>query len=267
MYKRQLVAAEVVLADGRVVECDEERLDDLFWALRGAGGRYWARTHRAARARSVIGPGAGAGEEGRGRGRRALPPFSDLRSGGDHRATPLVQHRPRGRVTAAQAGGYEEGLRGGGARGNKALVGDPAEVRGRGSGRLRLQVLKDTSGDSPGAFVTGTTRHGRGRAHPWPQRLQRPARARPWPRPAPPGRRPERAPAPTRTARSRTSRPRCTAPTAEASPQHLPVYLDGSSSVTTGAPDDRLPGAARTRRPPRAVHLPRHHRPSRLTHR
>jgi FAD/FMN-containing dehydrogenase len=34
----QLLAAEVVLADGRVVECDEEREPDLFWALRGAGG-------------------------------------------------------------------------------------------------------------------------------------------------------------------------------------------------------------------------------------
>ena len=33
----QLVAAEVVLADGRVVECDEQRNEDLFWALRGAG--------------------------------------------------------------------------------------------------------------------------------------------------------------------------------------------------------------------------------------
>jgi len=34
----QLLAAEVVLADGRVVECDERREEDLFWALRGAGG-------------------------------------------------------------------------------------------------------------------------------------------------------------------------------------------------------------------------------------
>jgi FAD/FMN-containing dehydrogenase len=34
----QLVAAEVVLADGSVVECDEQREGDLFWALRGAGG-------------------------------------------------------------------------------------------------------------------------------------------------------------------------------------------------------------------------------------
>jgi FAD/FMN-containing dehydrogenase len=34
----QLVAAEVVLADGSVVACDDEREADLFWALRGAGG-------------------------------------------------------------------------------------------------------------------------------------------------------------------------------------------------------------------------------------
>ena len=34
----QLVAAEVVLADGRVVDCDEHTHPDLFWALRGAGG-------------------------------------------------------------------------------------------------------------------------------------------------------------------------------------------------------------------------------------
>jgi FAD/FMN-containing dehydrogenase len=34
----QLVAAEVVLADGRVVRCDEATEPDLFWALRGAGG-------------------------------------------------------------------------------------------------------------------------------------------------------------------------------------------------------------------------------------
>jgi FAD binding domain/Berberine and berberine like len=33
----QVVAAEVALADGRVVECDERRHEDLFWALRGAG--------------------------------------------------------------------------------------------------------------------------------------------------------------------------------------------------------------------------------------
>ncbi|MFI7677932.1 FAD-binding oxidoreductase [Actinophytocola sp. NPDC049390] len=34
----RLVGAEVVLADGSVVTCDDEREPDLFWALRGAGG-------------------------------------------------------------------------------------------------------------------------------------------------------------------------------------------------------------------------------------
>ena len=34
----QLLAAQVVLADGRVAECDDRREPGLFWALRGAGG-------------------------------------------------------------------------------------------------------------------------------------------------------------------------------------------------------------------------------------
>ncbi len=34
----RLVGAQVVLADGVVVECDADREPDLFWALRGAGG-------------------------------------------------------------------------------------------------------------------------------------------------------------------------------------------------------------------------------------
>jgi FAD/FMN-containing dehydrogenase len=33
----RLLAARVVLADGRVLDCDEQHHDDLFWALRGAG--------------------------------------------------------------------------------------------------------------------------------------------------------------------------------------------------------------------------------------
>ena len=35
-----LLQAEVVLADGRVVECDEHHEAELFWALRGAGGGF-----------------------------------------------------------------------------------------------------------------------------------------------------------------------------------------------------------------------------------
>lgn len=34
----QLLGARVVLADGRVLDCDDEHDGDLFWALRGAGG-------------------------------------------------------------------------------------------------------------------------------------------------------------------------------------------------------------------------------------
>jgi FAD/FMN-containing dehydrogenase len=34
----RLVGAQVVLADGSVVDCDDDREPDLFWALRGAGG-------------------------------------------------------------------------------------------------------------------------------------------------------------------------------------------------------------------------------------
>jgi FAD/FMN-containing dehydrogenase len=33
-----LLGAQIVLADGRVAECDQSRHADLFWALRGAGG-------------------------------------------------------------------------------------------------------------------------------------------------------------------------------------------------------------------------------------
>ena len=37
MTSDSLVGARVVLADGRIVDCDAEREPDLFWALRGAG--------------------------------------------------------------------------------------------------------------------------------------------------------------------------------------------------------------------------------------
>jgi FAD/FMN-containing dehydrogenase len=39
-----LRAAEVVLADGRILTCDEHRHDDLFWALRGGTGLFGAVT-------------------------------------------------------------------------------------------------------------------------------------------------------------------------------------------------------------------------------
>jgi hypothetical protein len=54
-------------------------------------------------------------------------------------------------------GGIEEGLRGGRQRGKKALVGVAIEVRGQGSGRVRLQVLDDASAASLCGFVRATT--------------------------------------------------------------------------------------------------------------
>ena len=35
-----LLSAEVVLADGRLVDCDDRENTDLFWALRGGGGNF-----------------------------------------------------------------------------------------------------------------------------------------------------------------------------------------------------------------------------------
>lgn len=40
MVSDNILAAEVVLADGRVVEVDEAHDADLFWALRGGGGNF-----------------------------------------------------------------------------------------------------------------------------------------------------------------------------------------------------------------------------------
>jgi hypothetical protein len=57
-------------------------------------------------------------------------------------------------------GGLEEGLSGGRARGKKALVGVAIEVRGQGSGRLRLRVLPDASGDTLEGLVKDTTAAG-----------------------------------------------------------------------------------------------------------
>ncbi len=57
-------------------------------------------------------------------------------------------------------GGHEEGLRGGRQRGKKALVGIAIEVRGQGSGRLRLAAMSDASGPALLAFAQATTAPG-----------------------------------------------------------------------------------------------------------
>lgn len=57
-------------------------------------------------------------------------------------------------------GGVEEDLRGGRQRGKKTLVGVAIEVRGRGSGRVRLAVLPNASGPALQNFVVATTAAG-----------------------------------------------------------------------------------------------------------
>ena len=54
-------------------------------------------------------------------------------------------------------GGYEEGLTGGRARAMKTLCGVAVEVRGQGSGRLRLIVVDDASVRSLGSLVKAPT--------------------------------------------------------------------------------------------------------------
>jgi transposase-like protein len=57
-------------------------------------------------------------------------------------------------------GGYEEGLKGGRKPGKKTLIGVAIEVRERGSGRLRLQMLPDGSAPALLAFARATTTPG-----------------------------------------------------------------------------------------------------------
>ena len=35
-----LVSAEIVVADGRILQVDDQRHPDLFWAIRGGGGNF-----------------------------------------------------------------------------------------------------------------------------------------------------------------------------------------------------------------------------------
>jgi len=64
-------------------------------------------------------------------------------------------------VDDAYVGGLEEGRRGGRQReSGKAIVVAAVEIRGRGSGRIRLGVVEDVSGGSLGGFVEGAVEPG-----------------------------------------------------------------------------------------------------------
>ncbi len=93
---------------------------------------------------------------------------------GSHETAWAMLHKLRGAMVAPERdllkgeveidefflGGYEEGLKGGRQRGKKALCGVAIEVRGRGSGRVRLAVLPDASGSAVLAFTKATTQMG-----------------------------------------------------------------------------------------------------------
>lgn len=57
-------------------------------------------------------------------------------------------------------GGHEDGLKGGRQHGKKALIGAAIEVRGQGSGRLGLQVLRNSRAVTLEAFTKATTATG-----------------------------------------------------------------------------------------------------------
>lgn len=57
-------------------------------------------------------------------------------------------------------GGHEDGLKGGRQHGKKVLVGAAIEVRGAGSGRLRLQMLANSQAKTLEAFTQATTAPG-----------------------------------------------------------------------------------------------------------
>jgi transposase-like protein len=63
-------------------------------------------------------------------------------------------------VDEGYIGGRDADLRGGRQRDGKPLIGVAVEVRGRGSGRLRMQVLADPSGASLERFVADTVAAG-----------------------------------------------------------------------------------------------------------
>ena len=66
-------------------------------------------------------------------------------------------------------GGVEEGTHGARQRGQKSLCAGAIEVRGRGSGRLRLRVVPDASARSLGGFVAASVERGAiVRADAWP---------------------------------------------------------------------------------------------------
>jgi transposase-like protein len=83
-----------------------------------------------------------------------------------HKLRRAMVNPERGQLTGAVevdecfVGGHAEGLRGGREHGVKALVVVAVEIRGAGSGRVRLQVIDDAAAGTLCGFVTATVASG-----------------------------------------------------------------------------------------------------------
>lgn len=153
MHRRRLVwqckgcGAQTSVTAGTVMHGTRQPLRLWFWAA------YLVATHH---------PGISAKQLQRqlgiGRHETAWMMLHKLR-----RAMVAPEREPLKREIEADEfflGGRDEGRRGGRQRGKLTLVGVAVEVRGRGSGRLRLGVLEDASSESLGAFVAATSAPG-----------------------------------------------------------------------------------------------------------
>jgi len=183
---------------------------------------------------------------------------------GSHQTAWAMLHKLRGAMVAPERtplsdeveidefflGGHEEGLKGGRQRGKTTLCGIAIEVRGRGSGRLRLAVLPDAKGASLGAFATATTTPG-ATVHTdgWQGYKQLHALG-----------------FDHRPHKHRAAQPgEQLLPRAHRAISNLKAWMHGTHrGVSPDHLDGRLSDAARPWPHARPHHLPRHHRPSRL---
>lgn len=149
--------------------------------------------------------------------------------------------------------------------GKKVLCAIAVEVRGRGSGRLRLAILKDARKPSLSALMTATDRVRRDRS------LEGLLQAV-WPSPATTMPRRANGPSPSVTCRtchahverSRTLRHGCMAPAAMPCASHSrPTSM--LPSQPPRQPPRRVPDPARAQHPPPAGPPPTDHRSGRLT--
>jgi len=189
-----------------------------------------------------------------------------------HKLRRAMVNPERGQLTGAVevdecfVGGHAEGLRGGRERGVKALVVVAVEIRGAGSGRVRLQVIDDAAAITLCGFVTATVAAGTAVHTDVSQVYARhQARLRP---PAP---QPARAP-PPRGRPGRDSAPRSPGdqPPQDLAARHTPrgsapstcrsTSTSSRSGSTAAAPRCRGPDPARTQRSNEPHHVRRDHR-------